>query len=219
MRGIQIELNGVWYDTGDDFGCVMEKKEIERPKVQSHFVEVPGRNGLLNLTSGLTGRVTYFNRNLKYRFFRDGKRSELLEIDAYFSALHGKTCRIFDEDYLGYYFEGEITVESKFYPNYMIVELTVNAQPFRFKFTTTVKSANVYTSSINMTIHNEQMPTAPTIRVVGDDVTITFKGTSVTLRAGYYTVDKFILESGNNIFTLKSNGSSTVTFEYQEGAI
>ena len=98
MRGITIILNGESLHTGNDLDLVQEKKEIGKPTVQSYTVQVPGRNGLLNLTKALTGKVSYYNRTLSFQYFGSGSRAGLLELDAIMSRFHGETIRIIDDD-------------------------------------------------------------------------------------------------------------------------
>lgn len=215
MRGITIILNGEETHTGYDLDLVQEKKEIGKPTVQSYTVEVPGRNGLLNLTKGLTGKVAYYNRPLKFQYFGDGERSRLLEIDAIISRYHGETVRIIDDDYPNHFYEGEVTVETELRSNYITVTLEVDAQPFRLK-----REKTVYTSTINgdtmISLVNESIEAIPTITVTAD-TKITFNGVVVSLGAGTYVDEKLALQAGFNTF--KVSGTGNITFEYQEGAI
>ena len=215
MRGITIRLNGESVHTGNGLGLVQEVKEIGKPTVQSYTVEVPGRNGLLNLTKGLTGRVTYSNRLLKFEYFGDGTRSELLEIDELLSRFHGETVQIVDDDYPNAYYEGEMTVSTAFFPNYARFILEVDAQPFRYKSAENSVSRSVG-SSTTISIDHSGAPVVPTITVTAE-TKITFKNTTVSVGAGTYRFENFMLEPGTNTFTV--SGSGTVTIKYREGAI
>jgi phage-related protein len=215
VRGITIIFNNEEIHTGDDLDLVQEKKEIGKPKPQIYTVEVPGRNGLLNLTKGLTGRVTYYNRPLSFQYFGTGDRESLLELDAKMSKYHGQTIRIIDDDYPDHYYEGEATVESKFYGNYIIITLDVDAQPFRLKRDLTVSSRDI-NGAVKLYLNNESIEAIPTITITAETV-ITFNGVTMTLNAGTYTVESFELHSGVNIFEV--SGTGTITIEYQEGAI
>ena len=113
MRGITIIKDSNRIHTGDDLDLVQEVKEIDPPTIQSYFVEVPGRNGLLNLTKGLTGDVTYKNRSLKFQYLAIGKREDLLDIADLFNRYHGEIIKIIDDDTPDYYYEGEATVTTR----------------------------------------------------------------------------------------------------------
>ena len=216
MRGIKIIFNGDEIHTGEDLDLVQEEKKIEKPTIQSHTIEVPGRDGLLNLTRSLTGKVSYYNRELTFRYFGDGDREHLLEIDDIMSKYHGQTIRIIDDDRPGHYYEGEASVSTEIFPGYIIIELTLNAQPFRLKLKPTVYTYNLGGGSVKLYLENESIEVVPTITTTGA-ITIVFNGVEVSLSAGTYTVESILFRAGVN--TLLISGSGSVTFEYQEGAI
>lgn len=215
MRGITIVLNDEWFHTGNDLDLVQEKKEIGKPDIQSFTVQVPGRNGLLNLTKGLTGKVNYYNRPLSFQYFGTGKRERLLWLDFFMSRLHGQTIRIIDDDYPGHYYEGEASVETELNGNYITITLEVDAQPFRLKLKPTVYSRSI-SGSTKIRLYNESIPAIPEITVT-KDTTIDFKDNSYTLEPGTYIVESLELSGGVNDLTV--SGSGVITFKYQEGAI
>ena len=217
MRGITIILNNESIHTGDDLDLVQEKKEIGKPTTQSFTVQVPGRNGLLNLTKGLTGKVTYYNRPLSFQYFGTGDRERLLYLDAFMSRYHGETIRIIDDDYPGYYYEGEVSVETTFAPsgNYITINLEVDAQPFRLKLEPTIFSRSVSDTTI-VRLYNESIPAIPEV-TISSQMTINNGSKEYTLEAGTYSIEDFELKRGVNDFTVI--GTGVITFKYQEGAI
>lgn len=217
MRGITIILNDDRIHTGDDLDLVQEKKEIGKPTPQSFTVQVPGRNGLLNLTKGLTGKVTYDNRPLSFQYFGTGDRDRLLYLDAIMSQYHGETIQIIDDDYPGHYYEGEATVETKFSEsgNYITITLTVDAQPFRLKLAPTVYSRSV-SGNARIRLYNESVPAIPEI-TLSASMTVERGSVGYTLEPGTYSIEDFELQRGNNDFLV--SGEGIITFTYQEGAI
>lgn len=215
MRGITIILNGESVHTGKDLDLVQEVKEIDKPDIQSHTVEVPGRNGLLNLTKGLTGKVVYFNRSMKFQYFGTGSRAELLRLDTLMSYYHGETVRIIDDDYPDYYYEGEVSVSTEIHGNYITISLDVDAYPFRRKLIPTVVTRTL-SGATTIYLDNESVEAIPTITVTGE-TSITFNGVKQSLSAGTYVVEAFELKRGVNAFSI--SGAGTITIEYQEGAI
>lgn len=215
MRGITIIFDNEIFHTGDDLDLVQEKKEIGKPEIQTYSVQVPGRNGLLNLTKALTGKVSYYNRSLSFQYFGTGDRDYLLELDTYMSRLHGQTIQIVDDDYPNHYYEGEASVSTELNHNYIIITLTVDAQPFRLR-----REKTVYSRDINGTtlvyLDNESIDVVPTITVTAE-TEITFNGVTVNIIAGTYTIDEYALHRGVNI--LEVTGTGKITFEYREGAI
>jgi hypothetical protein len=215
VRGITIIFNNERVHTGDDLGLVQEEKEIGKPTIQTFTAEVPGRDGLLNLTRSLTGKVNYYNRPLSFQYFGDGTRKELLDLDAYFSRFHGQTIRIIDDDYPDHYYEGEATVSTEYGSNYITITLTVDAQPFRLKLTPTVYSRQI-SGKITVYLDNESIDAIPTITVTGE-TSIVRNGKSVSVGAGTYEFPDFVLVGGSNAFEVSGNG--TISIQYQEGAI
>jgi phage-related protein len=215
VRGITIIFNGEEIHTGDDLDLVQEKKEIGKPTIQSFTVEVPGRNGLLNLTKSLTGSVTYYNRSMSFQYFGTGTREDLLELDEIMSRFHGQTIRIIDDDHPNHYYEGEVSVGTEFHGNYITITLTVDAQPFRLKRTKTVYHREL-TGTVTVYLDNESIDAVPIITVTAETA-ITYNAKTVTLSAGTYTIDDFVLRAGTNKVIISCTGG--VTIEYQEGAI
>lgn len=216
MRGITIVFNGEKIHTGNDLDLVQEAKKIEKPIVQSFTAEVPGRNGLVNLTKGITGRVMYYNRPLTFQYFGTGTRSHLLNLDSILSRYHGQMIRIIDDDYPDYYYEGEATVTADPKENYTIFTIEVDAYPFRVKLAPTVVSRELNGTPVTLYLRNENAEVIPTITVTAD-TKIKFNNREVTLSAGVYEIESFILVGGLNIFEV--TGTGTIRVEYQEGAI
>lgn len=215
MRGITIIFNNERVHTGDDLDLVQEKKVIEKPTIQSFTAQVPGRDGLLNLTRSLTGKVSFYNRPMSFQYFGTGTREELLDLDAYMSRFHGQTIRIIDDDHPDHYYEGEATVKTSLKPNYITIALEVDAQPFRLKLSPTVYTREI-SGTVTICLHNESIEAIPIITSTGA-IQVTFNNVTTSLSAGTYTIESFVLQSGVN--TVKISGSATVTFQYQEGAI
>ena len=215
MRGITIIFNDEVIHTGNDLDLVQEKKEIGKPTVQSFTAEVPGRNGLVNLTKGLTGRVMYYNRPLSFQYFGTGKRSHLLDLDATMSRFHGQMIRILDDDYPDYYYEGEATVSTTINSNYITINIEIDAHPFRLKVAPTVVSRTL-NGTVTLYLKNESAEVIPTITVTAE-TTIKFNNRTIVLSAGVYTVEAFVLVGGLNTFEV--TGTGTIRIEYQEGAI
>ena len=170
---------------------------------------------MLNLTKGLTGKVVYSNRSMKFQYFGSGSRAELLRLDTVMSYYHGETVRIIDDDYPEHFYEGELSVESEFNGNYITITLTVDAQPFRLKTKRTVYKSDVG-ENIEITLSNESIDAIPTITVTAE-TEIKFNGLITTVSAGTYIAEDFVLHRGDNVFTV--SGTGEITFDYQEGAI
>lgn len=212
MRGILIN-NSV--HTGRDFNMVMTAKDIPLPAPQTLTVEIPGRNGLLDLSESLTGEISYKNRTLKFNFVGDGSRETVLSLIERMSEYHGQYITVTTDDYPGWYYTGRanLTYSDKGF----LVEftLTIDAQPFRFAIipkTYTVEAPDDQT----VRVYNEGRAVVPII-ITTDETTVKKGDKTTKLSAGTYEAEGFILSPGYNDFTLTSDG--TVTITYTERAI
>lgn len=217
MRGCAFILNGVSTHTGNDLDLVQERKEIGAPEVQFYTVEVPGRNGVLDLTKSLTGRTTFFNRKINFRYFASGTLAEILEKIDTLMMYHGETVRIIDDDTPAYYYEGSVVVEVDRKPAYAYINLEVDAQPFRMKLEQTENSYTLTETETEVEIVNPGYAVTPEI-VVSDTCVIAKGDTSFNLTAGTYSdISALILEQGSNVYTV--SGSGTVNINYREARI
>lgn len=93
---------------------------ISPPSVKTRYVEIPGADGVIDLTDSLTGRPAYNNREGSIEFYvlnqydLEGPATYnwsdvYSEIMTY---IHGKHMRMVLEDDPGYYYEGRFSVNS-----------------------------------------------------------------------------------------------------------
>ena len=216
MRGITIIKDNIRIHTGNDLDLIQETKEIGNPTPQSYLVEVPGRNGLLNLTKGLTGNVCYSNRPLKFQYLGNGNRDTMLDIVDVFNTFHGETIRIIDDDTPDWYYEGEASVETKRDGVLVTITLNVNADPFRQRLKLTNMATSLSTDEKSMVINNYGVVITPTF-IVSDNARIAFNSNTYTLSAGSYVIEDIELKPGAN--SLKVSGSGTLTVQYREAKI
>lgn len=216
MRGITIIKDNDRIHTGDDLDLVQEVKEIGAPEIQSYLVEVPGRNGLLNLTKGLTGGVTYKNRSLKFQYLGTGSREDLLEVADLFNTYHGETVKIIDDDTPDYYYEGEVSVDTAWNNTLLTIVLEVNANPFRENLEFTTVSTALSTDSKDIVITNSGVRVSPTVEV-SDTAKVMIGNNTYTLNTGKYVINDLELKTGSN--TLTVSGSGVLTIQYREAKI
>lgn len=212
MRGILIN-NTV--HTANDLRLVMTGKDLPAPKVQTYAVEVPGRNGLLDLSEFLTGEPTYSNRTLKFEFLGDGSRETVLSLIDVMLSYHGKNITVTTDDFTGWYYTGraDVTYSDKGY--YVTFVLTIDAQPFSYSLT---PKSYTYTNSTEqvVTLFNAGVSVIPTV-TVDTETTIVYGDTTLRLSAGTYEPEALKLKHGNNNLTITSTGEVNIT--YREAVI
>jgi hypothetical protein len=212
MRGILINNT---IHTGLDLGLVMEAKDLGSPSVQKNTVEIPGRNGLLDMSEALTGEPSYNNRTQTYKFIGDGSRELVLSLIDVVTSYHGQYITIVVDDYEDWYYEGRVEVAYVDNYNYVEFELVVDAQPFRYARELTSVS---YTGITNqeITLNNRGVTVIPKI-VTDAETTIVYGGVTYHLSAGTYEPEDLALRRGDNVYTITTEG--TITIEYREAVL
>lgn len=128
----------------DDLGMYLTDAEIGLPEVRTGYLDAPGRDGLIDLTTALTGSVQYRNRTITLTFQTTprlcGRASWQAWLSEVSGALHGQVRQIkFDGD-SGYY-SGRCAVES-FVREGELMTLTVvcDCSPYKVSSTDGSKS-------------------------------------------------------------------------------
>lgn len=145
MRGFTFIYDGGTFHTGDTFGLLQQVKDISGPEVQSHFLEVPGRNGKINMTNVLTGYPCYNNRTIELTYFYNSTWGDMIDIRAVLGRMHGKTVKAIDDDTPDYYYTGEVYVDFEQHPTYLIITVQIDAEPFRYELEYTEVSVDTQT--------------------------------------------------------------------------
>lgn len=112
MRSISNGAEITRLDTGEswhtlrDWGLAMERGSvIGLPVVETHYVRVPGRPGLLDYAEVLTGAPVYTERPITMTL--GGRRQDWPEfLHELTHKLHGRRVRLVFDDLRGYYWEG-----------------------------------------------------------------------------------------------------------------
>lgn len=212
MRGILINNK---IHTGDDLGLVMTEKTIGTPTPQTNYIDVPGRDGSLDLSTYLTGEITYSNRPLRFKFIGDGTRETVLNLIDEMMLYHGKNLQIVTDDYLEWYYEGRAAITYIDHGHYVEFEMSVNAQPFSYSIKPKRYEWDV-TEYKQVVITNVGQSVIPTI-TVDSDMSITNGGVSITLSEGTYKPLALKLLHGATIFTL--SGTGNIVIEFKEAII
>lgn len=200
-----------------DWGAAITNSDIiSVPEPNLTVLEVPGRNGRLDLSEALSGDVTYGNREIKLELASqvsiDSWYEKCLHI---FNTYHGRQVQVVFDDDPTHFYKGRATVsDPQRVRNGGTFVFTVSAEPFRYAVSQTTKViSDVGTDNI---VVSGRMPVCPTITataacemVVGD---VTY-----SLVAGEQT---FVIPFSTGSTEIKINNLSsgnTVTFTYREG--
>ena len=204
------------------------RPSVAPPSVKKTVIEIPGSNGIIDLTESLTGDVTYGQRTGSWEFIVMNEKP-ILWSELYsdiLDYLHGQRVRVYLEDtlksesdtsYPDYYYEGRIDVEAwDTQDNYSVISMNYNLDPFKYDRVAvsdriTVNSTSSWTTK---TYTTKRMPVIPKFIVDtgGQNMKVRFKGISYDLSVGEQAVANIVFTEGSNQIQLQGNGTVTVSF-------
>ena len=215
-------MNEVFFDgiaSFRDWGIYLSSIVIDDPQPKEIYVDIPNGDGALDLTEALTGEVHYESRPFE-AVFTIKPETYSVELVRYLrSYLNGKQRTIRTKEEPGYYLIGRCATSIK--KDGVLAVLTVKAtcQPWKYKNDVTAKNTTIGasgTTTLNLT--NERKRVIPTI-TASAAVTIAFNGQTISVNAGTQRLTNIALQYGNNVLIITGAEGTTVSFEYQEGAL
>ena len=230
------------YHTLDDWGLALGNNNyIGDPEMETTYITVPGRDGLIDASEAVSGRRIYKKRKLAFEL--GGVRPRLNwdgVISNFRNTIDGRVCRLILDNDRGYYWKGRVYVR-KFDRFRDLGTLTLEvpmADPYKydvnnssepwlwdpFNFETgviTQTGAEVITGSGSVTINHGHMLTCPQIVVsdlLSSTFTVTYDGITYQLAVGTNIIPS-ILVGGESDVTLTFTGSATVQVVYRGGSL
>ena len=209
----RLIVNGV--DLSIRFQMVLlDGYTLEPPEPKTYTVDIPGGNGVIDLTEALTGDVAYKNRKQEFTFaIIDVKNFEKVKTEVS-NFLHG---RAFDYTMTmdpGYTYHGRFSVDSyshEAYANGLLgqFKVTVDADPYKLKehcaYRLNATGGKVYR------FESGRRPVHPTIECQNPCL-VTINGKDVTIPAGTYQLNDLVFKSGYNDLFLNSCQLQIVTW-------
>ena len=199
-----------------DYGLIVAPYAIPLPEPQTNFVEIPGRDGTLDLSEAF-GTVRYADRIIPLTLYARAPFDS--QISAFAVDVHGRRMNvIFDRDPT-FYYDARVTIEDvERHAGYCELSLKCRAKPYKLEHFETMITV-LPTGNATVTLTNSRMPIVPTI-TVSAEMTLAFtiggKDYSVTLFAGTHTVPGLVLSEGDTEIGI--TGTGTITFTYRKGA-
>lgn len=207
-------MYGVTFDTtyfGNTPAFVMNYARVGFPEPKVKEIEVPGRNGVLDITESL-GEVKYSPREILFRFTTYNRE----KIDLLYSEVHGQRKKIILDKDPAYYYTGRCFITSTQTAGLStVIDLTAKCEPFKRKLRKTIHK-EVVNGSTNIVLLNERMQVIPEISVT-DKMIIEFNEKVYKVEAGTCSYVDIVLRTRYNRFRV--HGSGIITFTYQEGAL
>ena len=239
---IKIEGTQNEYHTLEDWGLYVQNADcIGRPVQYTRYIEIPGRNGLLDLSEVINGRQIYTSRPLKIVLagIREKKNWDGV-MSEFRNKINGRICQfIFDND-PSYFWRGRVEIDN-FNANLSVGTFTINvptADPYKytllsstepwlwdpFNFETdmiTYIGAITVSGSGSITLPHGHMPTTPDIVVsnkTSGTFTVTYDGDTYNLAVGANRIPS-IMVGGDEDVTLTFTGSAKVEIVYRSGSL
>ena len=239
---IIVEDTSKQYHTYDDWGLYITNTDcIGEPEQYTRYVEVPGRQGKIDLTGVLSAAPVFLSRKIKinlagtrYRTRWDGV------ISTFRNEVMGHKCKIIFDNDPDHYWYGRIGIID-FSSALNLGKFTIDipdADPYKYSTSTsadpwlwdpfnfetgviTYIGGVTITGSGSITIHKGHMPTTPNIVVSAlqsSTFTVTYGGKTYSLTVGSNLIPS-IKVGGSSDVTLDFTGSATVQVVYRGGSL
>lgn len=213
MLGVMFGNKHSFYDQGL---WLTKYPNISPPEPKRKLVDVPGKDGALDMSRTLTGFMQYNRRTMQLEFAIMAPRMMWPDIHSdIMDRLHGMEMSIILDDDPEYCYTGTLAVD-EYDPGKVTsgVVITADIEPYKKKLKDTIRSF-VVNGSLTAAISVERMPTVPVI-AASNAMTMEYGGVTYTLAAGENEFPDVILRHDQeNAFAF--TGSGDVSLAYREG--
>lgn len=238
---LYVEETGKTFHTLDDWQLALGNNNyIGEPEMETTYIQIPGRNGLIDASEAITGRRVFKKRPLAFEL---GGKNPRLNWDGIISKMrneiHGRVCRITLDNDIAYYWRGRVFLEDfdRFRELGTFTLSVPNAEPYKYSLTTSAEpwlwdpfnfetgiityiGAVTISGTETITIPAGYMPTSPEI-VVSDlsgTLTLDYGGQTYTLTTGANKIPS-ILVGGDADVELTFTGDAKVQIVYRSGSL
>ena len=200
-----------------DYGLIVAPYAIPLPEPQTNFVEVPGRDGALDLSEAL-GTMRYADRIFPLTLYARAPFDSL--VSTFAADVHGRRMNmIFDRDPT-FYYDARVTVEDvERHAGYCELALKCRAKPYKLEHFETTMTV-LPTGNATVTLTNARMSVVPTITVSAEmtlTYTLNMKEYTVNLATGTHIVPSLVLMEGDTAIGI--TGTGRITFTYRKGVL
>lgn len=227
-------------DSWVDWHLIPSSRPVFNPPTpKTKFIDIPGGDGQLDLTTSLTGDTVYQNRTGSFEFIVDNGHQEWFTLYSdIMDYLHGKLQRATLEDEPTFYYEGRFSVNKwKSDPHNSRITIDYNVSPYKYEMHSSLEdwvwdTFNFETGIVreykdlrvdgrlDFIIVGRRMRVTPSFIVKSDDGTgmkVKFNGVTYDLHDGSSRVINIQTVEGENKLTFTGNG--TVSIEYRGGRL
>lgn len=200
-----------------DYGLIVAPYAIPMPEPQTNFVEIPGRDGALDLSEAF-GMVRYADRIIPLTLYARAPFDTL--ISTFAADVHGRRMNVILDRDPTYYFDARIKLEDvEKHAGFCELSLECRTKPYKLEhFETTITV--LPTGNATVTLTNTRMAVVPTI-IVSAEMTLTFtlsgKDYTINLSAGTHVIPSLVLIEGDTAIGII--GTGRITFTYRKGTL
>lgn len=239
---IYVEDSGKTYHTLDDWDMALGNNNyIGDPEMETTYIQVPGRSGLIDASEVISGRRIYKKRSLEFEL---GGTRDRLDWDGVISGLRnnvdGRVCRLTLDNDKNYYWRGRVYIRGfdRFRDLGTFVLDVPTADPYKYSKTSSAEpwlwdpfnfetdyityiGAITVVGSEIVTIPHGHMPTSPELVVsdmLSSTFTITVNGMTYPLTVGTNRVPS-ILVGGDTDVDLEFTGDAKIQIVYRSGSL
>lgn len=239
---IYVEDSGETYHTLNDWDLALGNNNyIGDPEMETTYIEVPGRTGLIDASEVISGRRIYKKRSLEFEL---GGIRDRLDWDGVISAFRnnvdGRVCRLTLDNDKSYYWRGRVYIRGfdRFRDLGTFSLAVPTADPYKYNKTSSAEpwlwdpfnfetdmityiGAITVVGSAAVTIPHGHMATSPEL-VVSDmtssTFTVTANGMTYPLTVGTNRVPS-ILVGGDSDVELEFTGDAKIQIVYRSGSL
>lgn len=238
---IYVEGSQKTYHTLNDWSLALGNNNyVGDPEMETTYIQIPGRDGLLDATEVLSGRRIYKKRQLAFSL--GGKRDRLnwdSIISTWRNEINGRVCQITLDNDPQYFWKGRAYVQNfdRFRELGTFEIVMPDADPYKYSHETSAEpwkwdpfnfqtgvityiGAITVSGSRSVTIPHGYMPTCPEF-VVSNKVgtlTVTNRGTSHELATGTNKIPS-IYVGGDTDEILAFSGNARIEIVYRNGSL
>lgn len=220
-----------------DYGLyVTNTNPVSPPEPKEQYLEVPGYNGMIDLSEALTGYVIYNNRTITLKLGgKKGMEQWPNFMSDFMRDVHGKRVKVIFDDDIGYYYIGRARVQTDYDRKYQIATFTVtiNAEPYKLSIHDSMEEwlwdpfsfldgvIQVYSDIVvdgtkEMVLVGSEKPCIP-LFIASNDMTILFEGKTYNLSEGINKLYEIVIIDKEYPITIIGNG--TISISYRRGRL
>lgn len=226
----------------NDLNLILTSMKIGIPEPKTSYIDVPGRNGRIDVTEYVLDAPVFDNRKLEFKFtFNRKVDKESWEVwkSRILNHIHGKKVQIVLDNTPSWYYLGRVAIEAEEDEGIiMSVIIKAEADPFQYSYIASEKGGNWKWDELNfidgviyahsfmapegttvIRIPNCSMSVVPTIRA-DKAVTITYNGRTYSIAANKEVTDPtIVLRYGLNEMRITAAAETKVNVDFNVGKL